>query len=119
MSTVFSDDFKIITNMNIFQYDELSKNTNLKLPQCRKRKKTKRKSNEFLKKSTLDATTNDDKNEKPTQHKRMRKNILFFKKRYKREKKSHLSFTKRAALHPAPDYAYCVSKPTDDYLEGG
>ena len=49
----------------------------------------------------------------------MRKNILFFKKRYKREKKSHLSFTKRAALHPAPDYAYCVSKPTDDYLEGG
>ena len=36
MPMIFSDVFEIITNMDIFQHDELSKNTNLKSSQCRK-----------------------------------------------------------------------------------
>ena len=40
-------------------------------------KKAKRKSNEFLKKSTPETITKDDKNEKRTQHKRMKKKIIY------------------------------------------
>ena len=69
MSMIFSDVFKIITNMDIFPHDEL-----VKL-------------------------------------------YIFLKRKYEREKKSHLSFTQSAALHPAANYASSVSKPTDDYLE--
>ena len=118
MPMIFSDVFKIITNMDIFQHDELSKNTNLKSSQSRKIQESKKRVKWVLKKSTPETITNDNINEKPSQHERMKKNIIYFlKKRIRERKKSHLSFTQSAALHPAANYASCVSKPTDDYLE--
>ena len=73
---IFSDIFKIITNMNIFQHDELSKNTNLKLPPFGKSKKRKESQMSLKKKSTPEIITNGYKNEKPTEHKRMKINII-------------------------------------------
>ena len=65
---VFSDFFKIITNMDIFQYNELTKKCKLKATSMSKRKKRKESQMSF-KKSTLVTKTNDDKDEKPSQHK--------------------------------------------------
>ena len=48
--------------MAIFQHNELSKNTNLKLPQCRKKRKENQMS--FKKKYTPETITKDDKHEK-------------------------------------------------------
>ena len=84
---IFSDVFKIITNMDIFQHDELSKNTNLKSSQCRKTQESKKRVKLVSKKSTQETITNDDINEKPSQHERMKKNIIYFFKKKIREKK--------------------------------
>ena len=73
---ILSDVFKIITNMDIFQHDELSKTANLKSSQCRNRKKRKVSKMSFKK---------IDIDEKPNQHKRMKKNILVLKKKVKNE----------------------------------
>ena len=85
---IFSDVFKIITNMDIFNIKSFPKiKTNLKSYHCWKIQESKKRVKLVSKKSTQETITNDDINEKPSQHERMKKNIIYFFKKKIREKK--------------------------------